>query len=243
MASASSLLSDDRFLCSICLDVFTDPITTPCGHNYCKACITQHWDTNDVCKCPLCQKTFNRRPNLSVNTFISEMADQFRKSLQLRRSRNANREAAKPDEVSCDVCEETKIKAVKSCLVCLASYCETHLEPHLRATALKRHKLINPVKNLEDVMCKKHDRPLEMFCKTDHTCVCQFCTQSDHKSHCIVSLKEEYDGRKVELGTMEAEVQKMIRERRVKIQEVKHSVKLSKEDADREIADNVYCKI
>ena len=94
MASASSLLSEDQFQCSICLDVFTDPVSTPCGHNYCKACITQHWDSNDVCKCPLCNKTFHRRPEVFVNTFISEMADQFRKSLQLRRSVSANREAA-----------------------------------------------------------------------------------------------------------------------------------------------------
>uniref|UniRef100_A0A8D0AC49 E3 ubiquitin-protein ligase TRIM21-like n=1 Tax=Sander lucioperca TaxID=283035 RepID=A0A8D0AC49_SANLU len=44
MSAASSLLTEDQFLCSICLDVFTDPVTIPCGHNFCKTCITDHWD-------------------------------------------------------------------------------------------------------------------------------------------------------------------------------------------------------
>uniref|UniRef100_A0A672FR08 RING-type domain-containing protein n=1 Tax=Salarias fasciatus TaxID=181472 RepID=A0A672FR08_SALFA len=63
----------DQFLCSICLEVFTDPVSIPCGHNFCKQCITQHWNTNNICDCPLCKKRFRRRPELNVNTFISEM--------------------------------------------------------------------------------------------------------------------------------------------------------------------------
>uniref|UniRef100_A0A3Q4N5I0 B30.2/SPRY domain-containing protein n=1 Tax=Neolamprologus brichardi TaxID=32507 RepID=A0A3Q4N5I0_NEOBR len=47
MSAASCLLSEDQFLCSICLDVFTDPVSTPCGHNFCKNCISQHWDISD----------------------------------------------------------------------------------------------------------------------------------------------------------------------------------------------------
>uniref|UniRef100_A0A3Q2V1X8 RING-type domain-containing protein n=1 Tax=Haplochromis burtoni TaxID=8153 RepID=A0A3Q2V1X8_HAPBU len=64
MASASSLLCEEQFLCSICLNTFTDPVTTPCGHNYCKTCITEYWDSSDVTQCPLCKKRFRRRPQL-----------------------------------------------------------------------------------------------------------------------------------------------------------------------------------
>uniref|UniRef100_A0A3P9DT14 Uncharacterized protein n=1 Tax=Maylandia zebra TaxID=106582 RepID=A0A3P9DT14_9CICH len=71
-----------RFLCSICLDVFTDPVSTPCGHNFCKTCISQHWDMNQSCKCPMCNETFNIRPQLRVNTFISEVVAQFRREAQ-----------------------------------------------------------------------------------------------------------------------------------------------------------------
>ncbi|XP_078138048.1 E3 ubiquitin-protein ligase TRIM21-like [Centroberyx gerrardi] len=168
MSAASCLLSEEQFLCSICLDVFTDPVSIPCGHNFCKNCITQHWDINAPCQCPMCKKLFNTRPELYVNTFISEMAAQFRKSAQMKASSCPDQRCAKPGEVPCDVCTGTKLKALKS----------------------------------------------------------------DHKSHRFVPLKEGYEGKKAELG-------KMIQERRLKIQEIKHSVELSEEDADREIADSV----
>ncbi|XP_071381484.1 E3 ubiquitin-protein ligase TRIM21-like [Centroberyx affinis] len=130
MSAASSLLSEEHFLCPICLDVFTDPVTTPCGHNFCKNCITQYWDINAPCQCPMCKEVFNARPKLRVNTFISEMAAQFRKSTQLKASSKTEAE-------------------------------------------------------------------------------------------------------------IRTEIQQMIQERQLKIQEIKHSVELSKEDADREIADSV----
>ncbi|XP_038562855.1 E3 ubiquitin-protein ligase TRIM21-like [Micropterus salmoides] len=229
MSAASCLLTEDQFLCSICLDVFTDPVSTPCGHNFCKTCITEHWNINVPCQCPNCKKVFYTKPELQVNTFISEMAAQFRQSAQQKTSSSSSeQQAAKPGEVPCDVCTGTKLKALKSCLVCLASYCETHLEPHLTMAGLKRHQLIDPVENLEGRMCK-----------TDQMCVCMLCTVSDHKTHDVVPLKEGYEGKKAELGKTEAKTQQMIQKRRLKIQEIKRSVELSKEDADREIAGGV----
>ncbi|XP_034390280.1 E3 ubiquitin-protein ligase TRIM39-like [Cyclopterus lumpus] len=237
MSAASWQLIEDQFLCSICLDVFTDPVTIPCGHNFCKACITQHWNINVPYQCPNCKKSFSTRPELQVNTFISEMVAQFRQSAQQKASSSSSeQQAAKPGEVPCDVCTGTKLKALKSCQVCLESYCETHLEPHLTRPGLKRHQLIDPVENLEGRMCTKHNKLLELFCKTDQMCV---CTYSDHKNHDVVPLKEEYEGKKAEMEKTEAETQQMIQKRQLKIQEIKHSVELSEEDADREIAGGV----
>nr|XP_015826662.2 E3 ubiquitin-protein ligase TRIM21 [Nothobranchius furzeri] len=78
MSASSSRRSDDQFLCSICLDVFTDPVTTPCGHNFCKTCISQHWDCDTSCQCPVCRKVFQMRPELEVNTLLREMVHQCR---------------------------------------------------------------------------------------------------------------------------------------------------------------------
>ncbi|XP_008288977.1 E3 ubiquitin/ISG15 ligase TRIM25-like [Stegastes partitus] len=115
-----SLLSEDQLLCSICLDVFTDPVTIPCGHNFCKSCITQHWTVNVHIQCPMCKEPLSRRPELRVNTFISETAGQFRLSAQHEASSSSSmHHGDKAGEVLCDVCTETKLKAVKSCLECV----------------------------------------------------------------------------------------------------------------------------
>ncbi|XP_008296157.1 E3 ubiquitin-protein ligase TRIM39-like [Stegastes partitus] len=235
MSAASCLLTEEQLLCGICLDVFTNPVTLPCGHNFCKNCIMQHWETNIQCECPTCKEPFYRKLDLRVNTFISEMAAQFRKSAGWR---SPNQQVAKPGEVPCDICTETKMKALRSCLVCLASYCETHLKPHLTASRLKRHQLTDPVENLEGRMCKIHDKPLELFCKTDQTCVCMLCPVLDHKLHEVIPLKEQFERKKSELGRKESEIHRMIQERRQKIQELKHLAKLSKETAEREMADS-----
>ncbi|TDH15611.1 hypothetical protein EPR50_G00010630 [Perca flavescens] len=102
----------------------------------------------------MCNKVFNTKPELHVNTFISEMVAQFRQSAQQKASSSSSeQQVSKPGEVPCDVCTGTKLKALKSCLVCLVSYCETHLELHLTTSGLKRHQLIDPVENLEGRMC------------------------------------------------------------------------------------------
>ncbi|KAM9364405.1 uncharacterized protein KZ484_010659 [Pholidichthys leucotaenia] len=186
----------------------------------------------------MCKKKFNMRPELHINTFISEMVSQFRRESQQKSSSSSSeQQAAKPGEVLCEVCTGTKLKALKSCLVCLFSYCETHLEPHLTVNRLKKHLLMDPVENLEGRMCMKHDELLKLFCKTEQTCICILCSYSDHKTHDVVPLTEECVGKKAELGKTEAEMQQMIQKRQLKIEEIKESVKKSKDAADGEKAE------
>uniref|UniRef100_A0A8C5F9K7 E3 ubiquitin/ISG15 ligase TRIM25-like n=1 Tax=Gadus morhua TaxID=8049 RepID=A0A8C5F9K7_GADMO len=234
MASAITSWSEENFSCSICLDVFNSPVSTPCGHNFCRTCITKYWDQQVKYKCPVCNKLFNTRPDLQVNTLLSEMVDRFGTSVLVK-----EQPGVEPAEVPCDVCTGTQLMAVKSCLVCLISYCQTHLEPHQRVAGLKKHRLVEPMDRLEDRMCKIHDRLLELFCHAEQVCVCQFCTEGDHRSHPVVPLKEEYEVKMAQLGKIEAEVQQMIQERLNNIQEIKDKIKCSKADADREIADGV----
>ncbi|XP_059896975.1 zinc finger protein RFP-like [Gadus macrocephalus] len=234
MASANTSWPEENFSCSICLDVFSSPVSTPCGHNFCRTCITKFWDEQVKYKCPVCNELFNTRPDLRVNILFSEMVDRFGTSLRVK-----EQPCVEPGEVPCDVCTGTQLKAVKSCLVCLISYCQTHLEPHHRVAGLKKHRLVEPMDRLDDRMCKEHDRLLELFCKTEQVCVCQFCTETDHKSHPVIPLKEEYEVKTAQLGKIEAEVKQLIQERQKNIQEIKDTVKRSKADADREIADGV----
>uniref|UniRef100_A0A3B5QAF9 E3 ubiquitin-protein ligase TRIM38-like n=2 Tax=Xiphophorus maculatus TaxID=8083 RepID=A0A3B5QAF9_XIPMA len=48
MASTCSILYEEQVLCSICLGEFNELVSTPCGHNLCKACITQSWNKKSV---------------------------------------------------------------------------------------------------------------------------------------------------------------------------------------------------
>lgn len=184
MASLSPFVSDDQFLCSICLEVFTEPVSTPCGHNFCKACITRHWDGKEQPKCPLCNESFNKELKLGINTGFREIVECFR--TQCEESENIC--PVQPGQVPCDCCLGNTSKASKTCLVCLTSFCETHLEPHHRVAALKRHTLTNPVHNLEDKICKKHNRMLDLFCMNDLTHVCVLCTE--HSAHETVPLEK-----------------------------------------------------
>uniref|UniRef100_A0A3B4X6J6 RING-type domain-containing protein n=1 Tax=Seriola lalandi dorsalis TaxID=1841481 RepID=A0A3B4X6J6_SERLL len=195
MASASSLPCEEQSLCSICLDGFTQPVTTPCGHNYCKACITGYWDSSDLIQCPLCKKKFRRRPQLQVNTEFRDMVERFNNM----RVRSEDQILAKPGEVPCDICLELKLKAQKTCVVCLASYCQSHLEPHHRVTTFKKHKLIDPVSNLEDRVCKRHGKMFELFCHTDQMCVCFMCLKDNHVMHEAVPLENVFRERKAQL--------------------------------------------
>uniref|UniRef100_A0A8C6UTY8 E3 ubiquitin-protein ligase TRIM21-like n=1 Tax=Neogobius melanostomus TaxID=47308 RepID=A0A8C6UTY8_9GOBI len=217
MASSTPSRSEEQFLCSICLEVFSEPVSTPCGHNFCKRCISQTWDTKAVCKCPLCNKSFSIRPELCVNTLLSEMVFQWK----LEEERRSKR-VSKPGEVQCDACSEPKLKAVKSCLVCLSSFCESHLQPHLSAPRLKRHQLMEPVDDLEDRMCPTHH------------CVCTMCAFREHKNHEVLSLKEAFEQEKVSLQQTVAENQRLVEQRRLKVQEITAALELSEREAQRE---------
>ncbi|KAL1254791.1 hypothetical protein QQF64_017020, partial [Cirrhinus molitorella] len=211
MSSSSDPLTDE-LQCCICLDVFTDPVSTSCGHNFCKSCLNKHWDNSQTCSCPYCKKTFTQRPDLKINSTLQVVTDHY------KRKRH----------VQCDICDEGKLKALKSCLVCQSSYCETHLEPHLRVAGLKKHKLMEPVSNLEEYICQKHERPLELFCRDERTSVCQCCTDGDHKTHKTMPIQETH--------WMIQDVEQMMQDRMRKMQDIKHAAEVRKTNTEWEKA-------
>uniref|UniRef100_A0A3B5AM49 E3 ubiquitin-protein ligase TRIM39-like n=1 Tax=Stegastes partitus TaxID=144197 RepID=A0A3B5AM49_9TELE len=111
MASSATMLPQEQFQCTICQQVFNNPVTTPCGHNFCQACLQSTWDSSSVCQCPTCNKSFTSRPEISINTAFKELADTFRQMIVC--SSASPLSAAKPGEVVCDVCIEEKQKAAE----------------------------------------------------------------------------------------------------------------------------------
>ncbi|KAI7814755.1 E3 ubiquitin-protein ligase TRIM39-like [Triplophysa rosa] len=223
MASSSSALSEEQLQCSICLEVFTDPVSTPCGHNFCRDCLKKCWDCTQYYSCPMCKETFKKRPELRVNTTFREFVDHFKKRC------NDGEHI-----VRCDVCTGKCKRAVKSCLNCETSFCETHLESHETAPKLREHTLIDPVENLEDYICQNHKRPLDQFCRSDQVCVCHFCAQGDHKSHEIVPLEEESGVKMAEIRKTQANIHLMIKDKQEKNEEIKGLMEYKKRNTEKE---------
>lgn len=185
-------VSQEQLLCSICLNVFSAPVTTPCGHNFCRACIMQYWDRNDIIICPVCKKDFGTRPEMSVNTVLDGMAFALKNKPQVNNTGSpmwqpqmapaghVSYPMSAPGEmgyvglaptggvgyvapsavggvgyvnmatpvaisyinVNCDECLD--VRAVKSCNICMKSFCDLHLQSHHTSSCLRCHPLIDP---------------------------------------------------------------------------------------------------
>ncbi|XP_061094538.1 tripartite motif-containing protein 16-like [Conger conger] len=241
MAEGGVLLDQDQFSCSICLDLLKNPVTIPCGHSYCMGCIQGCWDQDDhtgVYSCPQCRETFTPRPVLRRNTMFAEVVEKLKKT-GLQAAPPAHCYAG-PGDVACDVCTGRKHKAVKSCLVCLASYCETHLQPHYESPAFKKHKLVKATGNLQENICSHHDEPLKIYCRTDQQCICYLCTMDEHRGHDTVSAAAERTEKQKQLGATQSKFQQRIQERekelqdlRQAVQSLKHSAQAAVEDSER----------
>ncbi|KAI4896020.1 hypothetical protein NFI96_011270 [Prochilodus magdalenae] len=186
---AEALLStQDSFTCPICLDLLKDPVAIPCGHSFCLGCIKDCWDQDDqrgAYSCPQCRHTFTPRPVLNKNTLLAELAE------GLRRTRLQAAPPAASGDVECDVCTGTKQRAAKSCLACLLSFCETHIQPHYDSPAYRKHKLMDASVSLREKICSRHEKLLEVFCRTDQQCVCLLCVMDEHGGHKTVSAAAE----------------------------------------------------
>uniref|UniRef100_A0A146ZTJ6 Nuclear factor 7, ovary-like n=1 Tax=Fundulus heteroclitus TaxID=8078 RepID=A0A146ZTJ6_FUNHE len=242
MATAASVLSKERLLCPICLDVFNQPVSTPCGHNFCRDCIQRYWQSTSLPQCPMCKHKLFKRPDLKVNTFISEVAAQFKEHVEMKYQDelSGTDQASYTGDVSCDVCVGKRVKALKSCLDCLASFCQTHLEPHHVLGTLKKHTLISPMMNMRDRLCKKHESLLNLFCHTDQMYVCQVCVGEDHKAHRTVPIEREGRDKRAQIGRMNVEVQDGIHGRLQKMCEVGQAVQLSRRNSEKEVEESLH---
>ncbi|XP_075711724.1 E3 ubiquitin/ISG15 ligase TRIM25-like [Rhinoderma darwinii] len=186
---ASADLRDELF-CSICLSIFTDPVTLRCGHNFCRVCIDQVLNTQDgsgVYSCPECREEFQERPALQRNINLHNVAERFL-STQPRQEEITG--------ICCTYCIHAPVPAVKSCLLCEASLCDNHMKVHSKAA---EHVLTEPSTSLENRKCSVHKKILEYYCPEDAACICVYCSAEEHRGHRVEKLQEASIKRKKKL--------------------------------------------
>lgn len=212
--SRGGLWTEEQFNCPVCLDLPSEPVTIPCGHSYCMDCIADYWDSEQqkkgTCSCPECRQHFQPRPPLCRNTMLAEAVEQLRLgnlSTASRESiRNARRAAASASQrgpqkkkaslVTCDRCQDVT-EAAKTCLVCMASFCQKHVKSHQTQEKFKSHELMEPVADLSRKICPQHKYLHEFYCRTCQSYICWLCTSNKHKDHESVSTQAERNEKQV----------------------------------------------
>ncbi|XP_040197928.1 E3 ubiquitin/ISG15 ligase TRIM25-like [Rana temporaria] len=176
--------------CSVCLKIYTDPVTLRCGHNFCRVCIDRVLDTQEGSGdffCPVCRKRFRSRPALKRNISLHNIAETFL--------------SAQPDweesGVFCTYCVDYPVPAVRSCLHCEVSLCDKHLRVHKKSP---EHILCDPTLSMESRKCSVHKRILEYYCTEDNTCICVSCSLAgEHRGHQVELLQEASEKKKMTL--------------------------------------------
>uniref|UniRef100_A0A3B1JFF6 Tripartite motif-containing protein 16-like n=1 Tax=Astyanax mexicanus TaxID=7994 RepID=A0A3B1JFF6_ASTMX len=226
MAEASISVDHDQFSCPVCLDLLKDPVTIHCGHSFCMVCINGCWDQEDqrgIYSCPQCRETFTPRPVLHRNNMLAEVVEKLKKNTELQ---------------ACDFCTGRKLRAIKSCLMCLASFCEAHLKPHYEVPAWKKHKLVKASTQLQEKICSQHDEVMKIYCRTDQRSICYLCTMEEHKGHDTVSATTERTRKQNQLKEMQEKLQQRIQENQKKLQELKQTVNTLKRSAQAAVEDS-----
>ncbi|XP_030633363.1 E3 ubiquitin/ISG15 ligase TRIM25-like [Chanos chanos] len=240
MAEAGISEFHDQFKCLVCPDLLKDPVTIPCGHSYCMGCIKDYWDQDDqkgVYSCPQCRQTFTPRPALGKNTILAEMVEKLKK-MRLQAAAPPAHCYAGPGDVECGVCTGRKLKAIKSCLVCRDSYCQTHFERHEELFKGKRHNVTGATTKLQDQICPHHDETIELWCQTDQQFMCYLCKLDKHKKHKTVLVAAERTERQKQLRDTQRKTQQRIQEREKEVQERRQAVESLRRSAQAAVEDS-----
>ncbi|KAI5623563.1 E3 ubiquitin/ISG15 ligase TRIM25 [Silurus asotus] len=176
------------------------------------------------------------RPVLRRNNAMAEVVEKLK--LKDISGASATYYSSELGDVECDICTGSREKAVKSCLVCLASFCKTHLVSHFESPVFKKHKLVQACKHLQDKVCARHDKLVDFYCRTDQKIICALCMLDDHKGHNATSVASERTEKQKQIRDMRRKSQQKILEKEKKLQDLKQAVNTLKSSSQAAVEEN-----
>ncbi|XP_032629923.1 zinc finger protein RFP-like [Chelonoidis abingdonii] len=117
MAAESPVESlQEEATCPVCLEYFTEPVSVECGHNFCRACISQCWEgSNTAPSCPQCRETVQQR-NLRPNRQLANLVEITKRlSLGAAKGAGGERVCGEHQETLKLFCEEDQTPI---CVIC-----------------------------------------------------------------------------------------------------------------------------
>ncbi|OCT69505.1 hypothetical protein XELAEV_18040816mg [Xenopus laevis] len=173
----------EELSCSVCREIYTEPVTLPCGHNFCLRCIERTWEGEkrnfgDNPSCPECRRRYGKRPALNKNMTVCNIAERFH--------------VTDPHHgdiwIPCTYCDPP-VAAAESCWYCQVSVCSYHVRLHSKSIV---HTLTLPTASFWHSKCSAHSELLRYVCTEDGACVCvSCCLAGEHRGHRVELLNEE----------------------------------------------------
>lgn len=215
MSFPGEFLSEEQFTCSICLDIFTNPVSTPCGHSFCSSCISSYWEgQGKTCFCPLCKESFRKRPELHVNHTLKEITEQFKRMAETTVSVPKTATDSPPNPFSAPkpggqqrpvelpkgLFQEMRTRMQRSSSTSSSSEPLASGDPQsLPNVKMPRRNFSMTAAGSNGPQCPKHGYSLELLCKTDQMCICAVCAEIEHYGHAVMEAKREMNIRKVSI--------------------------------------------
>uniref|UniRef100_A0A1B8XUX5 B30.2/SPRY domain-containing protein n=1 Tax=Xenopus tropicalis TaxID=8364 RepID=A0A1B8XUX5_XENTR len=149
-------------------------------------------DLRDELSCSICTSIytdprFKRRTEPATDWKLRDMVERFRPT------------ETEPGEtgIFCTYCLLSPVPAAKSCLLCEASLCDTHLRGHCQSA---EHVLTEPTASFMGRKCSVHHKVLEYHCCEDSACICaSCCLAGEHRGHRVELLSEASEKKKEKL--------------------------------------------
>ncbi|XP_059213210.1 E3 ubiquitin-protein ligase TRIM35-like [Centropristis striata] len=109
----ASRLEDD-LCCSVCRDIFKDPVILSCSHSFCKDCLQSWWKEKQTKECPVCKRRSKGRPprNLALKnlceSFLQERDQRASEALCSLHSEKLKLFCLDHQQPVCHICRDSE---------------------------------------------------------------------------------------------------------------------------------------